>query len=619
MGTRESDHSLGGRVVAGGQATRQAMTRLLGVDRAPGGCQVQAVAWSDHAMEVAICCDDKAVHVFRIERRTPESRGLVLTEHLNIYSRGKGLPLSIARVVQAVASRLLADWTTDHLAAMMQRDPDLGKPGSPMPPSADEEKRPRSLLDTWGADDSFADFFAGGEISRSQLDSIDPSKLFQFVQHCDNECLFVNPHSIGSVVSLVNYPWDDRVRGKAPPAWQADPNRTEAEIVDEGMITTDMTEDDVILGNPTKLKSLIDYAVSRPNPDNKLLFVSNTCVPTVIGDDVESVVKRAQKESGRSILYLTVTPRSMTNVFHGLLVDRRLEAEQRAPAAEPHAVNLVGFPWAKSVDELAGLVASAGMKVNTRLLPDLSHERIDALPGGALNVLYPNQLWQHLYDQVLDRSKIPHMTAAAPFGLEGTRAWLMSVAGRVGVEWEAAWEAYVQPFRARWDELRSESRKYRLGLVVRDQEVYYLTTPASTWGVPLVALLEEMGFGLDVLVRVSEPKVAKEAALAIRKTFSDGARHSVRAFDSFAFLRQRLLESPARAFLSYHFFDWRLSEAGKASFSIQHFELGVPGAIRTLERLIGVCRTPFFQRYGRYLKRSAEGLRDESPDAGATS
>ena len=103
--------------------------------------------------------------------------------------------------------------------------------------------------------------------------------------------------------------------------------------------------------------------------------------------------------------------------------------------------------------------------------------------------------------------------------------------------------------------------------------------------------------------------MAKEAAQAIRKTFADGTRHSVRAFDSFAFLRQRLLEGPARAFLSYHFFDWRLSEAGKASFSIQHFELGVPGAVRTLERLVGVCRAPFFSRYGRYLRRTAEGLR----------
>jgi hypothetical protein len=86
-------------------------------------------------------------------------------------------------------------------------------------------------------------------------------------------------------------------------------------------------------------------------------------------------------------------------------------------------------------------------------------------------------------------------------------------------------------------------------------------------------------------------------------------RHSVRAFDSFPFLRQRLRDCPASAFLSYHFYDWRLSEAGKASFSIQHFEMGVPGAVRTLERLLSVCRTGFYPKYGKYLRRTAQGLR----------
>jgi hypothetical protein len=83
----------------------------------------------------------------------------------------------------------------------------------------------------------------------------------------------------------------------------------------------------------------------------------------------------------------------------------------------------------------------------------------------------------------------------------------------------------------------------------------------------------------------------------------------VRAFDSFAMLRQRLQDSPARAFLSYHFYDWRLTEAGKGAFSIQHFEMGLHGAIRTIERLLQVCRNPFYAKYSRFLRRTAEGLR----------
>ncbi len=603
-------HEIGGKVVAAGPEACERLAGLLGLQDTPD-TRVSAAAWKDHSLEVAIAQGSR-VHVFHLERRIPESKGLVLTEHLNVFCRGTDLPISLASVIQSAADRL-APWTIDHFAVLVRADPGSGKPGLPMPPAPDEGKRPRSLLDTWGAADSYADFFAGGEISRSQLDSIDPSKLFHFVQHCDAECLYVNPHSVGAIVTLVSYPWDDRVREPGRPFDQNMANLTDREFIEEGMITTDLTEDDVILGNPKKLESLLEYAVSRPSSDDKLLFVSNTCVPTVVGEDVESVVKRLRKRTGKDILYLTVTPRSMTNVFESMLVDRRLEAEARAGEAPPGTVNLIGFAGGKAADEIDQALESYGARVNVRLLPDLNAERVDALPAGRLHVLYPNQLWQHMYDQVLDRSRIPAIDPPAPFGFEGTRTWLDTVTRALAGDRdprtrESCWEQVAGPWQARWDELRERAATRRLGFVVRDEEAYFLTTPGASWGVPLLAVTEEMGFGLDILVRVSDPKVAKEAALAIRKKLRFPKRHSVRAFDSFAFLRKRLEDAPAHAFLSYHFYDWRLTEAGKAAFSIQHFEVGVPGAVRTLERLIRVCDTSFYRRYRRYLRRNELGL-----------
>ena len=606
-----TSHSLGGKVVAAGSAACDTIAALLGVDVVAARFRVLSAAWMDHAVEVAVVGPSGESHVFRIERRVPESKGLVLTDHLNIYSRGTDLPKELAEPVLHDATARLAGWTVDHFAVLIAADPTSGKPGLPMPPSRDEGSRPRSLLDTWGAADSCADFFAGGEIARSQLDSIDPSKLFHFVQHCDAECLFVNPHSVGSIVTLVSYPWDDRVREPGKPAGQNMANLTDLDFIEDGMVTTDLVEDDIILGNPGKLTALLNYAVNRPHSDDKSLFVSNTCVPTVIGEDVESVVKRVRAETGKPVLYLTVTPRSMTNVFQGMLVDRRLEAEAKAGPPRPRAVNLIGFAGARAAGELEDALAKWGIVVNARVLPDLNAELIAALPGAGLSVLYPNQLWQHLYDQLMVRTRIESIDPAAPIGFEATRAWLSAVSRATGVEVDAdaAWDAYAAPYLARWQALRDEAASYRLGFVVRDEEAYFLTTPGASWGVPLVALAEEMGFGIDVLVRVSKPSVAKDAALAIRKVFREPKRHSVRAFDSFAFLRQRLADSPAHAFLSYHFYDWRLTEAGKGAFSIQHFEMGVPGAIRTLERILQVCRTPFYGRYRRYLRRTAEGLR----------
>ena len=36
-----------------------------------------------------------------------------------------------------------------------------------------------------------------------------------------------------------------------------------------------------------------------------------------------------------------------------------------------------------------------------------------------------------------------------------------------------------------------------------------------------------------------------------------------------------------------------------------------PGAVRTLERLLGVCRTSYYRRYAKYLGRTAVGLHAE--------
>jgi hypothetical protein len=92
----------------------------------------------------------------------------------------------------------------------------------------------------------------------------------------------------------------------------------------------------------------------------------------------------------------------------------------------------------------------------------------------------------------------------------------------------------------------------------------------------------------------------------------------VQAFDSPDGMARRLAESNADAFFSSHFFDWRVTAAGKNIFSLQHFELGLRGAVRTAERLLGICRTPFYRSHQRYLQRTPEGLRREPDGSGVT-
>lgn len=599
--------ALEGRCLAGGAHSRALAAELLGIEALQQRYPIRAVAWIDHALEASIQLADEAEITFRIERSQPGAAGMVETGRLRLFFRGQGLPAELAETIEARAPERLAAIDLESLADRVAADPELGAAGLPLPPSVDEGGRPGALLDTWGNPSAYADFFAGGELARAQLDSLDPGALFTFVQHSDCECLHVNPHGGGPVVWLVNYPWDDRIRHGLSTTEHQDL----ATAALEGMITTDLDENDVIMGNRDKFPRALQQALRVHQRTGKTLFVSNTCTPVVTGEDIESQVKRFQRDTGCPLHYLTVTPRSMVNVFHEALVDRRLRAEREAGAARPRAVNLIGFRRGPELDELRGLLDAIGVEVNCVLLPDLSFALIDALPAAALNVMLPNQLWQHLYDQLLFSSRIPAISPPAPYGPSATGDWLAAVAEALGLaptrppplaERLAAARTELEPLRAR-------AAEQRLGFVVRADETHLLTRPAATWGVPLPSLLEELGFGLEIYLQVDGPEPARRAARRVHAALAAPGRHRIQAFEDFAGMRRRIEQSRAAAFFSNHFFDWRITSAGKSPFSLQHFEMGLRGARRTAERLLGICATPFYRRLGRHLQRSPAGLR----------
>jgi hypothetical protein len=599
--------------VAAGTRTRELLERLLGLSETGGRYRLRTAAWLDHALEAGVVVDDREV-VLRVERRTADAAGLVTTPALVVYYRGKELPAELLEAIVAQAPRRLEGWTIEALEAEVAADPELGASTLAMPPSVDDGERPGALLDTWGHADAYADFFAGGELAREQLDSLDPGVLFTFVQHSDCECLHVNPHGIAPIVWLVNHPWDNRVRYGAPAAVRQDLVAAAA----EGMLTSDLDEDDVILGNPGKLRRLLAQAGRVQRRSGKTLFISNTCTPVVNGEDVESEVNRFRAASGCPLLYLTVTPRSMVNVFEDVLVTRRQAAERAAGAPRPRSVNLIGFREDPALDELRELLARVDVELRGVLLPELTLERIDRLPEAACNVFQPNQLWQHLYDQLLSGTRIPSLSPPAPYGVAGTLRWLEEVGRHFGLtsRRRRALEAAAAGPRARLAELRAEAEGRRLGFVVRGDETYYLTRPASTAGVPLVAMLEELGFGLEILLQAPDRDSARRAAEQVQAVFARPERHRLQAFDSLDGMARRLADSPADAFFSSHFFDWRVTAAGKNLFSLQHFELGLGGAVRTAERLLGICRTPFYRRLAPYLQRTPEGLRREPAGKG---
>lgn len=600
-----------GRRLALGSQSLERIAWLFGLDRAPERFRPTAAAWIEDHLEVSIPAGTARDVVFRLERAVPGERAFVTTEHLALQYRAKAFPAPLAAAIRQAAEKRLLRLTLDDVAELAASDPELGAEGLAMPTATNAH--PAHQLDTWGADDAWADFFARGEVARSQLDSIDPSKLFRFIQHCDSECLLVNPYGLTSTVPLVEYPWGDRARaageGSLPKSGPGAPGRDDEDVGGE-MMTTDLDERDVIFGNPDKVRGILEKATSRRDPHHRMIFFSNTCVPTVTGEDVESVVREFQAKSDVPLLYLTVTPKAMNDVFRGLLVERRLAAEAQAPAPDPDAVNLIGFPDDRATGELVALLGRFGLRVHTMLLPELDVGRIEQLAGASLNVFRPNEVWAHYFEQLRERSRTPHVTPPAPYGRDGTRRWLEAVLGGLGRTLDAArWAEVTADESARWDAACARARQHRLGLVVRGEELQYLTDPAHTWGVPLLEMTREAGFGLDLMLYATDARTGRSQAEQVGGVVEPGAGWTIHLFPTFEALDALLERSACEAVLTHYFFDWRLSQAGKNRFSLQHFEMGLAGGVRTVERLVAACELPFYRRYRRFLRRTREGLR----------
>jgi len=584
-----------------GEASRETLERLLGLEDAPEDCRVRVVVWYDDRLMVLLGPVGVVRNVLTLQQAAPGGQAWLRVGGLAISYNGVTVPEDIGGRVQRRAPERMAGHDLASLLGLIEEDPE----SAPLPANtAMMGQSVTNLLSTWAGGDAYAEFFAVGEIARSQLDSVDLSGSFRFVQHCDNECLMVTPHGVAPLIQSVEYPWDNRTRSLDLPT---DANRVEPDI--DSMATSELTENDVIMGNPARVRDVLDHMMATPNPEGKITFFSNTCVPIVTGEDVESVVRQYARISETPLVYLTCTPTSMYNVFRDLLHNRRLEAEAAAGAPDPASVNLVGYAEDSTTDGVRELLSAAGIRVNTHLIPEFSVARLQSLAGAPVSVMYPNHVWENHYVHLKDETRVRCMTPPAPYGWEGSRQWILEVGRALGREAEAerAWADVSARHEADWRAAKAEAAGHRVAIVIRSQEVHLLTDPSRTWGVPLLRMLEEAGFATEVFVKADDRKKAREVAEAIHGLWIDPSRHVLQAFNTFEMMRRRLRDSSAEAVLSYHFFDWRISEAGKNRFSLQIFEMGLPGAARTVRRLAGICRTPFYRRYRDWLARTAEG------------
>jgi hypothetical protein len=524
------------------------------------------------------------------------------TPHFGLAYKGKEGG-EILHAILERAARRLEKATLQNLRKVILMDPEKrletgtgGGGGDGLEADGGDADRLRSLVQAYGSSVAWCNFFADKEQQRNFCSNLSGSILA--IGHEDLECHYATPATGDGTVSFFNYP-PVHERHRAKGAERPDIDQL---LEDPQYMISDLGDLDIIKGGAKKLDRALDSILEfKKKPE--MVLVRATCVPIVIGDDMEGSVDRFRKKSGLEVIYLDNIADEHSTPFKSTFTKVKNAPEFVNPTKVPGSINLVGFPRESETAPLEAFLGRLGITVNIRLLPDVDVKLMRQYRQAEVAVLFDTVLYDGAYKELIGDVDLKTVRPAAPFGIRRTRQWLLEIAEFLGraEQFDAVWAETFGNRLEQWETMKKEAAGYRLGFVVDAARARLLREPRQLMGLPVVSVLEEMGFGVDVLVR-TPPAKPEDAAKILGDVGSDTVR--VLPFSTPADLAARLQESDALAFYSEVFFDRRLTRSGKGQFSAQHFQMGIDGAFKTLQSLLSICRMPFYRKYSGYLGKA---------------
>jgi|GEM_PF-4326553 len=378
----------------------------------------------------------------------------------------------------------------------------------------------------------------------------------------------------------------------------------------EHVSATALDDVDLIKGGEERLAAGID-GLRHTHPD-RLLVVMNTCVPQVIGDDVEGLVEARANDGGPPIALISCRMEE-ANPFRGAqafwLSILRHEADPAAPPA-PTSVNLVGFGLATSPDvrELSALLAAVGVGTNAVLWPGLERAHARRFRAASLAVLNPWRYVTRAFEPLAAWTDRPVVAPSLPCGREGTRRWLHEVALAAAEAPPEVVPNLGAEQAVEWDRLAAQAAELEVAFVTLSTQPDLPADPTVTHGLPLLPTLLEMGFRVtlhcldpDHLRDVAQRRPPLDLRAELRDRLGPAPAFTFHVVPDLASLWRDLARNRPALLYSEIVDDPRPKLLGIEQIGPGDFHLGLAGALRTLRELVRRARDPFRARFIRHL------------------
>ncbi|WP_242672105.1 nitrogenase iron-molybdenum cofactor biosynthesis protein NifE [Stutzerimonas kirkiae] len=319
-------------------------------------------------------------------------------------------------------------------------------------------------------------------------------------------------HIVHGPIACAGSSWDNRGTRSSGP-----------ELYRIGM-TTDLTEQDVIMGRAEKrLFHAIGQAVRDYAP--AAVFVYNTCVPALIGDDIEAICKAAGEHFATPVVpvdgagfYGTknlgnrIAGEAMLKYVIGTREPDPLPAGSERPGIRVHNVNLIGeYNIAGEFWHVLPLFDELGLRVLCSLSGDARFRQVQAMHAAEVNMMVCSKAMLNVGRKLQERYGAPWFEGSF-YGITDTSQALRDFARLIGdADLAARTEALIEREEAR---IRAALEPWRERL--RGKRVLLYTGGVKSWSV--ISALQDLGMKV---VATGTKKSTEEDKARIRELMGD--------------------------------------------------------------------------------------------------
>lgn len=290
--------------------------------------------------------------------------------------------------------------------------------------------------------------------------------------------------------------------------------------------TTDLSEQDVIMGRgERRLYHSVKHIVDKYHP--AAVFVYNTCVPAMEGDDIESICKVAAEKVGVPVIPVDaagffgsknlgsrIAGEVMINKVVGTAEPAPWPTDAAIPAEKGHSVALIGeFNIAGEFWNVLPLLDELGIRVLCTLAGDARFHEVQSMHRSELNMLVCSRALMSMARKLEEKHGTPWFEGSF-YGVRDMSLSLRSFASRLGdPELQARTEALIAREEAAVEAQLAEFRPRLQG-----KRVLLYTGGVKSWSV--VSALQDLGM---TVVASGTRKSTEEDKARIRELMGEDA------------------------------------------------------------------------------------------------